>query len=146
MKAFIKDGVQWLKQTSQSCFVIAALIASVAYAQPPLFQVGTINNGIPILKGDPSFDTFINASLVALCFSVTSLTMFLSILTANSTIHDLLHNLPTSCCWASPRSSSQWCDVGLLLVLAISFNMEIGTGTQAHRSLQSYACPCLPTL
>ncbi|RWR75643.1 Ankyrin repeat-containing domain-containing protein [Cinnamomum micranthum f. kanehirae] len=95
-EGIIKDGVQWLNSTSQSCSVIAALIASVAYASAATVPGGdNQNNGIPILKGDPSFDTFINASLVALCFSVTSLTMFLSILTANSTIHDFLHNLPT---------------------------------------------------
>ncbi|XXG52130.1 hypothetical protein AAC387_Pa03g0525 [Persea americana] len=95
-EGMIKDGVQWLNSTSESCSVVAALIASVAHASATTVPGGdNQNNGIPILKGEPSFDTFIIASLVALCFSVTSLTMFLSVLTSNYTIQDFLHNLPT---------------------------------------------------
>ncbi|RWR75638.1 serine/threonine-protein phosphatase 6 regulatory ankyrin repeat subunit B-like protein [Cinnamomum micranthum f. kanehirae] len=95
-EGIIKDGVKWLNSTSQSCSVIAALIASVAYASAATVPGGdNQNNGIPILKGDPSFDIFIIASLAALCFSVTSLTMFLSVLTSNYMIEDFLYNLPT---------------------------------------------------
>ncbi|RWR75610.1 Ankyrin repeat-containing domain-containing protein [Cinnamomum micranthum f. kanehirae] len=91
----LDDGVAWLNSTSQSCSVVAAVIASVAYASAATVPGGDNGvNGVPILKGQPAFNIFTISSLVAMCFSITSLTMFLSILTSNYTIQDFLYNLP----------------------------------------------------
>ncbi|RYR13186.1 hypothetical protein Ahy_B04g070301 isoform A [Arachis hypogaea] len=78
----VKAG-DWLKSTSESCSVVAALIAGVAYATTSNLPGGTNDNtGKPTLVGQPVFNMFLVASLLALCFSVTALVMFLSILTS----------------------------------------------------------------
>ncbi|RWR75642.1 hypothetical protein CKAN_00403600 [Cinnamomum micranthum f. kanehirae] len=90
----IKDGGTWLTNTSQSCSVVAALITTVAYASATTVPGGA-EGGKLALRGHPAFDIFTIASLIALCLSVTSLTMFLSILTSRYQVPDFLHNLPT---------------------------------------------------
>ncbi|KAJ8634953.1 hypothetical protein MRB53_009220 [Persea americana] len=94
-KEMVKEGVQWLTKTSESCSVVAALVALVAYASattvPGGLKEGT---GTPLLRGQPAFNIFIIASLLALCLSVTALTMFLSILTSRFQTSDFLRNLP----------------------------------------------------
>ncbi|XXG52135.1 hypothetical protein AAC387_Pa03g0528 [Persea americana] len=90
----IKDGGTWLTNTSQSCSVVAALITTVAYASATTVPGGA-EGGKLALRGHPAFDIFTIASLIALCLSVTSLTMFLSILTSRYQVPDFLNNLPT---------------------------------------------------
>ncbi|MED6171882.1 hypothetical protein PIB30_044979 [Stylosanthes scabra] len=82
-KELMKDAGDWLKSTSESCSVVAALIAGVAYATASNVPGGNNDKtGKPTLEGQPVFDMFTIASLLALCFSVTALVMFLSILTS----------------------------------------------------------------
>ncbi|KAL6208674.1 hypothetical protein ACLB2K_019621 [Fragaria x ananassa] len=70
----IIDGGNWLTTTSQSCSVVAALVATVAFATATTVPDGTDqSNGRPTLENQPAFDIFAIASLVALCFSVTSM-------------------------------------------------------------------------
>ncbi|RWR75627.1 hypothetical protein CKAN_00401800 [Cinnamomum micranthum f. kanehirae] len=94
-KEMVKEGAQWLINTSQSCSVVAALIASVAYASATTVP-GGLKEGtaIPLLRGQPAFNIFIISSLLALCLSVTSLTMFLSILTSRYQPSDFRRKLP----------------------------------------------------
>ncbi|RWR75637.1 serine/threonine-protein phosphatase 6 regulatory ankyrin repeat subunit B-like protein [Cinnamomum micranthum f. kanehirae] len=137
-----KDGVQWLNSTSQSCSVVAARIASVAYASAATVPGGYKgDSGIPILEGDPSFDTFIIASLVALCFSLTSLTMFLSVLTSNYMIEDFLYNLPTKLLLGL---TSLFISIGAMLVSFCAghfFNIEDRNRNTGSRV---FAIICLP--
>eukprot|EP00268_Persea_americana_P022148 TRINITY_DN2203_c0_g1_i11.p1 TRINITY_DN2203_c0_g1~~TRINITY_DN2203_c0_g1_i11.p1 ORF type:complete len:354 (-),score=38.59 TRINITY_DN2203_c0_g1_i11:335-1396(-) len=141
-EGMIKDGVQWLNSTSESCSVVAALIASVAYASATNVPGGdNQNNGIPILKGEPSLDTFIIASLVALCFSVTFLTMFLSVLTSNYTIQDFLHNLPTKLLLGL---TSLFISIGAMLVsFCAGHFFNIGDQNR-NTGLPVFAIICLP--
>ncbi|XP_077233421.1 uncharacterized protein LOC143875702 isoform X2 [Tasmannia lanceolata] len=90
----VKDGGTWLTNTSQSCSVVAALIATVAFSSATTVPGGVTNNGLPIFEGKPAFDIFAISSLVALCFSVTSLIMFLSILTSRYQESDFGRDLP----------------------------------------------------
>ncbi|KAJ8627739.1 hypothetical protein MRB53_021046 [Persea americana] len=105
-KEMVEEGVQWLINTSQSCSVVAALIASVVYASattvPSGLKEGT---SIPLLRGQPAFNIFIISAIVTLCLSVTSLTMFLSILTFRYQTSDSLFYLPMKLILAL-RSSS----------------------------------------
>ncbi|KAJ3705613.1 hypothetical protein LUZ61_009318 [Rhynchospora tenuis] len=79
----IKDGSKWLTNTSQSCSVVAALVAGVAFASASTVPGGVQqDSGFPVLGKKPAFQIFAISSLVALCFSVTSLVMFLAILTS----------------------------------------------------------------
>ncbi|XP_058092412.1 ankyrin repeat-containing protein NPR4-like [Magnolia sinica] len=81
----VKEGSTWLINTSQSdsCSIIAALIATVAFATSATVPGGLRQDkGEPVLEGQPIFNVFAITSLVALCFSITSLTIFLTVLTS----------------------------------------------------------------
>ncbi|XP_073005742.1 uncharacterized protein [Typha latifolia] len=95
-KDLIKDAGDWLVKTSESCSVVAALIAGVAFASAATVPGGlNQSSGEPILSGDTTFQVFAFSSLVALCFSVTSLIMFLTILTSRYQEEDFNKSLPT---------------------------------------------------
>ncbi|XP_031400035.1 uncharacterized protein LOC116210315 [Punica granatum] len=79
----LKNGSNWLTNTSQSCSVVAVLIATVAFATSTTVPGGVREeSGKPTLEDEPAFNVFAISSLVALCFSVTSVILFLSILTS----------------------------------------------------------------
>ncbi|KAJ3705612.1 hypothetical protein LUZ61_009317 [Rhynchospora tenuis] len=91
----IKDGSKWLTNTSQSCSVVAALVATVAFASASTVPGGVQqDSGFPVLGKKPAFQIFAISSLVALCFSVTSLVMFLAILTSRYQERDFERGLP----------------------------------------------------
>ncbi|KOM53636.1 hypothetical protein LR48_Vigan09g229500 [Vigna angularis] len=94
-RELLKSGGEWLKKTSESCSLVAALIATVAFSTsttvPGDFKDDT---GSPTLENRPEFKAFAIASLIALCCSVTSLVMFLSILTSRYQERDFGKNLP----------------------------------------------------
>ncbi|GMN74063.1 hypothetical protein TIFTF001_054377 [Ficus carica] len=91
----VKDGGKWMTSTSESCSVVAALIATVAFATSTAIPGGTNdNNGKPKLENQLAFTIFGITSLVALFFSVTSLAMFLSILTSRYQEKDFETSLP----------------------------------------------------
>ncbi|XP_058093535.1 ankyrin repeat-containing protein ITN1-like [Magnolia sinica] len=91
----VKEGSTWLINTSQSCSIIAALIATVAFATSATVPGGLRQDkGEPVLEGQPIFDVFAITSLVALCFSITSLTIFLTILTSRYRESDFESVLP----------------------------------------------------
>ncbi|KAL6339447.1 hypothetical protein AAG906_032982 [Vitis piasezkii] len=71
---------QWLNSTSNSCSFIAALIATVAFASSASVPGGVKQDtGEPVFENHPAFSIFAMASLVALCCSVISLLIFLTI-------------------------------------------------------------------
>ncbi|XP_027187495.1 uncharacterized protein [Cicer arietinum] len=93
-EGLIKESSDWLKETSESCSVVAALVAGVSFATASAVPGGTTDEGRPILEGKPAFDIFAISSLVGLCFSVTGLIMFLSILTSRKQAKDFRRDLP----------------------------------------------------
>ncbi|XP_057724456.1 uncharacterized protein LOC130940361 [Arachis stenosperma] len=95
-KDLIKDSSEWLKDTSESFSVVAALIAGVSFATSSSVPGGNGDNGQAPLAGRPAFDTFAIASLIGLCFSVTGLIMFLAILTSRKEASDFRRSLPWS--------------------------------------------------
>ncbi|GLT52967.1 hypothetical protein SLA2020_262700 [Shorea laevis] len=91
----VKEGGEWLNKTSESCSVVAALIATVAFATSSTVPGGVQSNtGTPTLEKYPPFHVFAISSLVALCCSVTALVMFLSILTSRYQERDFGRGLP----------------------------------------------------
>ena len=79
----VKKGGEWLNKTSESCSVVAALIATVAFAASTSIPGNiTEKGGIPNLENQPELTVFAVSSLVALCFSITALFSFLAILTS----------------------------------------------------------------
>ncbi|XP_004516111.1 uncharacterized protein [Cicer arietinum] len=94
-KTLVKDGSEWLKDTSESCSVVAALLAGVSFATSSTVPGGNKSEtGEPTLEGKPAFDAFALSSIVGLCFSVTALIMFLSILTSRKEAKDFRIDLP----------------------------------------------------
>ncbi|ESW13646.1 hypothetical protein PHAVU_008G214000 [Phaseolus vulgaris] len=93
-KELIEESGEWLKDTSESCSVVAALVAGVSFTAANSIPGGTDDQGRPNLEGKPAFDVFAIASLVGLCFSVTGLIMFLTILTSRKQAKDFRRDLP----------------------------------------------------
>ncbi|XP_060671880.1 uncharacterized protein LOC107422478 isoform X2 [Ziziphus jujuba] len=94
-KTLVKDGSEWLTKTSESCSVVAALIATVAFATSSAVPGGVREDtGAPTLEHKPAFSAFAISSLVALCSSVTALVFFLSILTSRYQEKDFAMGLP----------------------------------------------------
>ncbi|XP_020221114.1 uncharacterized protein LOC109803855 [Cajanus cajan] len=90
-----KEGGKWLTKTSESCSVVAALVATVAFTTSTTVPGGPDQNtGFPLFQGEPAFNLFAIASLVALCSSVTALVLFLSILTSRFQEKDFAMDLP----------------------------------------------------
>ncbi|KAJ8634951.1 hypothetical protein MRB53_009218 [Persea americana] len=95
-RELVRVSGKWLTSTAESCSVVAALIATVAFASATTVPGGVKQDeGTPIFEGEPSFDMFAISSLVALCFSITSVTMFLSILTSRYQVWDFYYSLPS---------------------------------------------------
>ncbi|TKY71892.1 Ankyrin repeat domain-containing protein 6 [Spatholobus suberectus] len=94
-KDLVKSGGEWLNKTSESCSVVAALIATVAFATSTTVPGGVQEStGTPTLEDRPAFSAFAISSLIALCCSVTSLALFLSILTSRHREQDFGGELP----------------------------------------------------
>ncbi|KAL5077533.1 hypothetical protein RYX36_016517 [Vicia faba] len=91
---FLKENVEWLKNTTESYSVVAALIAGVAFATSGSVPGGNQPTGEPALKGQQGFEVFAITSLIGLYFSVTALIMFLSILTSRKEVQQFRLNLP----------------------------------------------------
>ncbi|KAK4281206.1 hypothetical protein QN277_012728 [Acacia crassicarpa] len=91
----VKEGTDWLNHTSESCSVVAALIAGVAFTTSTTIPGGTQEgSGKPYLQRHPAFNMFALTSLLALCCSITSLTMFLAILSSRQQPRDFRKDLP----------------------------------------------------
>lgn len=94
-RELVKEGERWMKNTASSCMLVATLITTVMFAA--IFTVPGGNNddsGIPIFLKTKSFVIFAVSDAVALFSSVTSILMFLSILTSRYAEEDFLYSLP----------------------------------------------------
>ncbi|XP_073107257.1 uncharacterized protein [Elaeis guineensis] len=94
-KELMKDARDWLIGTSESCSVVAALVAAVAYTSATSVPGGNDSTGIPMFEGQRAFQVFAMSSLIALCSSVTALVFFLSIVTSRFHAFDFETALPT---------------------------------------------------
>ncbi|ESR34153.1 hypothetical protein CICLE_v10004568mg [Citrus x clementina] len=91
----VQEGREWLTKTSESCSVLAAFIATVAFATSAAVPGGVDQgSGKPILENKPVFNKFAISSLIALSSSVTVLVIFLKILTFRYQENDFAMALP----------------------------------------------------
>uniref|UniRef100_A0A5B6ZHY9 Putative alpha-latrocrustotoxin-Lt1a-like isoform X1 n=1 Tax=Davidia involucrata TaxID=16924 RepID=A0A5B6ZHY9_DAVIN len=89
------EGEKWMKDTANSCTIAAALIATVVFAAAITVPGGNNgNNGLPIFSQKKAFKTFVVSDAISLFTSITSLLMFLSILTSRYAEGDFLRVLP----------------------------------------------------
>ncbi|GKU92685.1 hypothetical protein SLEP1_g6384 [Rubroshorea leprosula] len=91
----VKEGEKWMKNTASSCMLVATLITTVMFAAVFTVPGGNDNkNGTPVFIEAKSFLIFAISDAFALFSSVTSILMFLSILTSRYTEEDFLKSLP----------------------------------------------------
>ncbi|KAM1072911.1 hypothetical protein ACFX15_017495 [Malus domestica] len=95
-KLLAESGEKWLKDTSNSCMLVSTLVATVVFAAAFTVPGCNDNEGAPIFlqKKSAIFLVFVVSDTVALFSSLTSLLMFLSILTARYAEEDFLESLP----------------------------------------------------
>lgn len=94
-KKLVEQGEKWMKETAESCTVVAALIATImfsaAFTVPGGYDEYT---GIPLYLHRNSFMVFIVSDAMSLFSSCTSVLMFLGILTSRYGEEDFLKSLP----------------------------------------------------
>ncbi|RVW70806.1 hypothetical protein CK203_061956 [Vitis vinifera] len=90
----VQQGGKWLYKTSNSCSVVAALIATVAFTTTTNVP-GGVEKGKPVRGKELAFQVFSISSLISLCCSVTSLVIFLGILTSRYRENEFKMALPT---------------------------------------------------
>ncbi|XP_027167049.1 uncharacterized protein LOC113767080 isoform X2 [Coffea eugenioides] len=138
----VEDGSKWMIKTSESCSLVAALIATVAFATSSTIPGGPDQkSGHPVLEKQPAFNVFSVASLVALCFSVTALVFFLAILTSRCQQKDFKKSLPWKLLFGL---SSLFTSISAVLVSFCAGHFFM-LSDQIHRAaLPLYAVACLP--
>jgi hypothetical protein len=91
----LEEGKDWMKDTSNSCMLVATLIATIAFAAAITVPGGNNQDkGTPIFLSDNLFIVFVMSDALALFSSMTSLLMFLAILNARFAEEDFLVALP----------------------------------------------------
>jgi hypothetical protein len=93
-KSLLKAGEGWMKDTASSCMLVATLITTVMFAAIFTVPGGNNNTGTPIFLKSKQFIIFTISDALALFSSVTSILMFLSILTSRYAEEDFLEILP----------------------------------------------------
>ncbi|KAG7945543.1 hypothetical protein I3843_15G157400 [Carya illinoinensis] len=138
----VKTGGEWLTNTSESCSVVAALIATVAFATASTVPGGVKqDSGTPTLENQPAFDIFAISSLVALCFSVTSVIMFLSILTSRYQERDFGRDLPRK---LLVGLTSLFVSIASMLVSFCAGHFFVLKDKLKYAAFPVYAVTCLP--
>lgn len=91
----MKDGEKFMKQTAKACMLVTMLIATVVFTTAFTVPGGyDSTTGVPILKNKSMFAVFPVSEAVATLSSLTSMLMFLSILTSRYSDDDFLKTLP----------------------------------------------------
>ncbi|XP_035544565.1 ankyrin repeat-containing protein ITN1-like [Juglans regia] len=88
-------ATEWLKRTSEGCTVVAVLIATVAFAAAYTVPGGpNSQTGTPLLVNKPFFVVFTVTDVLSLSFALTSVVIFLSILSSPFRLMDFKESLP----------------------------------------------------
>ncbi|XVE51046.1 hypothetical protein DITRI_Ditri02bG0007000 [Diplodiscus trichospermus] len=90
----LKEAQDWVKNTSQSCSTVAILVATVVFAAAYTAPGGFHGDGRPILLEKPLYSFFTVMDIAGLASSLTSVVIFLSILTSSLEFEDFLHRVP----------------------------------------------------
>ncbi|XP_026429292.1 uncharacterized protein LOC113325308 [Papaver somniferum] len=99
-KGAFAEAEKWMKDTSQSCAFVSALVATVVFAATFTAPGGYFsdndsnNRGIPVFLYKDSFVVFAVATAVALFSSTSSLLLFLALLTSEYKHDDFLKTIP----------------------------------------------------
>ncbi|KAL8508761.1 hypothetical protein ACS0TY_016108 [Phlomoides rotata] len=98
-KRLKEEGEKWMKDTANSYIIVAALIVTVVFAAAITVPGGNdSNSGYPMLIKKEAFIVFAISDVGSLFTSITSLLMFLSIMTSRYAEEDFLYALPKRLC------------------------------------------------
>ncbi|KAK6228646.1 hypothetical protein SCA6_000986 [Theobroma cacao] len=90
-----KDGEEWMKSTAEQGMIVATLITAVVFTTASSVPGGTNGeNGTPSNITKTMFHVFAVSDSVAMCSSIISTLMFLSIITSRYAEEDFLVRLP----------------------------------------------------
>ncbi|XP_010248103.1 PREDICTED: ankyrin repeat-containing protein NPR4-like isoform X1 [Nelumbo nucifera] len=93
-KDLVKEGEKWMKDTAQSCMLVATLIATFTFAAAFILPGGNNNDtGIPIFLHTTAFLVFIISDALSLFSSSTSVLIVSGILTSRYAEQDFLVSL-----------------------------------------------------
>lgn len=94
-KGVREEGEKWMKDTSTSCMVVAILVASVMFSAAFTAPGGNhTDKGTPIFLSKTTFKVFAISDALSLFSSLTSVLIFLSLLTTRYAEKDFLEALP----------------------------------------------------
>lgn len=91
----MKEGAKWMKDVAQSNSFVAALVVTITFAAAFTIPGGNNDKGIPIFLDNNFFMVFIVSDSISLFSAVTSVLMFLGILTSEYSEKRFLTRLPT---------------------------------------------------
>ncbi|XVE87717.1 hypothetical protein DITRI_Ditri19aG0010200 [Diplodiscus trichospermus] len=89
----LETAQEWVKNTCQSCSTVAVLVAGGVFAaayQPP----GGFEKGRSVLQEKPLYSLFAVMDVAALASSLTSVVIFLSVLTSSLEFQDFISPIP----------------------------------------------------
>ncbi|KAM3199482.1 hypothetical protein P3L10_031842 [Capsicum annuum] len=137
------EGTEWISKTAESFSVVAALIATVAFATSATIPGGADDKGKPHLENEPAFDVFSIASLVSLCFSVTALVFFLAILTSRCQHNDFEKDLPRKLLLGL---TSLFASITAILVSFCAAHFFVLQDNFKNAAFPIYAATCIPVV
>ncbi|KAG2688458.1 hypothetical protein I3760_09G096100 [Carya illinoinensis] len=89
------SATEWIKRASEGCTVNAVLIATVAFAAAYTVPGGSNSQtGTPVLVNKPLFVVFTATDVLSLSFALTSVVIFLSIVSSPFRFRDFKKSLP----------------------------------------------------
>ncbi|GKC00234.1 putative ankyrin repeat-containing domain, PGG domain, ankyrin repeat-containing domain superfamily protein [Tanacetum coccineum] len=83
----------WMSENAKNCSIVAVLIATVAFTSVYTIPGGTRDDGIPVLKDKPTFLLFTFADAISLSSALTSLILFLNIVTSRFQFQDFASSI-----------------------------------------------------
>nr|TKS18232.1 hypothetical protein D5086_0000005570 [Populus alba] len=90
----LKNAQTWIKETTQSCSATTAFVAAVVFAAAYTVPGGFDKNGKPNFINSPYFLVFTVSDVLSLASSLTSLVVFLSLLTSPFQLQEFHISLP----------------------------------------------------
>ncbi|XP_071709711.1 uncharacterized protein [Rutidosis leptorrhynchoides] len=86
------NAKNWMCENAKNCSIVAVLIATVAFTSA--YQIpGGYNNGHPVLKNEPAFILFTFADAISLSSALSSVIVFLNIVTSPFRFKDFASSL-----------------------------------------------------
>ncbi|KAF3641582.1 putative protein isoform X1 [Capsicum chacoense] len=141
-KLLLKEGERWMKDTANSCMIVATLIATMVFAAGFTVPGGNnSDNGIPVLLKLNGFTVFVISDAMALFSSIVSIIMFLSILTSRYAEDDFLVSLPAKLLFGLTTVFVSI--VSMLLAFAATFFLIYSNHTGWEPKLTA-ACAAVP--